>query len=74
VLVGSSYTEGCHLGGIIGIPWPGSEAGLGVLFLYNTVLSRRHVVISCHLCTVVCTFSPVTFQAVCSASSLCTLL
>ena len=28
----SSYTgEGRHLGGIIGIPWPGSEAGLGVL-------------------------------------------
>jgi len=27
----SSYTgEGRHLGGIIGIPWPGSEAGLGV--------------------------------------------
>ena len=27
----SSYTgEGFHLGGIIGIPWPGSEAGLGV--------------------------------------------
>jgi hypothetical protein len=24
--------EGCHLGGIIGIPWPGSEAGFGVLF------------------------------------------
>jgi len=24
----SSYTgEGCHLGGIIRIPWPGSEAG-----------------------------------------------
>ena len=27
----SSYSgEGRHLGGIIGIPWPGSEAGLGV--------------------------------------------
>jgi hypothetical protein len=27
----SSYKgEGCHLGGIIGIPWPGTEAGLGV--------------------------------------------
>ena len=27
----SSYTgEGRHLGGIIGIPWPGSEAGHGV--------------------------------------------
>ena len=27
----SSYTgEGRHLGGIIGIPWPGLEAGLGV--------------------------------------------
>jgi hypothetical protein len=27
----SSYTgEGRHLGGIIVIPWPGSEAGLGV--------------------------------------------
>ena len=25
------YTgEGCHLGGIIGIPWSGSESGLGV--------------------------------------------
>ena len=30
----SSYTgEGRHLGGIIGIPWPGSEAGLGFLTL-----------------------------------------
>ena len=27
----SIYTgEGCHLGGIIGIPWSGSEAGFGV--------------------------------------------
>ena len=27
----SIYTgEGCHLGGIIGIPWSGSESGLGV--------------------------------------------
>jgi hypothetical protein len=27
----SCYTgEGCHLGGITGIPWPGSEAGFGV--------------------------------------------
>ena len=27
----SSYTgEGRHLGSIVGIPWPGSEAGLGV--------------------------------------------
>ena len=25
--------KGRHLGGIIGIPWPGSEAGLGVLEL-----------------------------------------
>ena len=27
----SIYTgEGCHLGGIIGIPWAGSETGFGV--------------------------------------------
>ena len=36
----SSYTgEGCHLGGIIGIPWSGPEAGLGVLiraFLFSS--------------------------------------
>ena len=32
VIIGVSiYTgEGCHLGGIIGIPWSGSEAGFGV--------------------------------------------
>ena len=37
----SSYTgEGRHLGGVIGIPWPGSEAGLGVHF-YGTNFSSH---------------------------------
>ena len=28
--VGIYTGEGCHLGGVIGIPWSGSETGLGV--------------------------------------------
>ena len=39
----SSYTgEGRHLGGIIGIPWPGSEAGLGIFLRSAYVFQTMH--------------------------------